>query len=529
MASVAATRGEPARRDGQETWPLGALFAFALVVGAYFTFRFGGRWSEWDTATQADSIRTMVRDATLLSPSGSYYGNGYTFSAVSTFLIAFTGVDAATLLQALFPLISASLVLIAWPLYRELTGSGQAATLGTLFLFIQPDFLFVILRGSHERILRALLLISLWLLVRSFTYADRTREYSAYVALFYLVVYAMLATNSFFGSSFVWALTVALIGSWFGALMGPRIGHVSLATRRRLIYVPLLCTVLVFVFNGYIYPPAGAVLTQLPDTLQRLSRLLLTTSPEQAQPAFNPYQVVFDSWIDVRIYFLVSLGTYLLILTSAFVWVRTGLRWLSGSGEPPTLGQWMLFLFYAAFALQGAMSVVADRAGTLGGNLQYRSFPSFVMVAAPLVAGSLARWRPNRRKGALAAAFVGLLALLAIVKATNEPTLSNVWTFYLPAEVQAVKFADQHLKDDGYWSDFDERLRSVQILLAVSNLPTFLGNVTPNIRAFVVSDVTRLRAARLGRPLPRVGGELRVYDNGSAQIFRTRSLTPYQD
>ena len=38
---------------------------------------------------------------------------------------------------------------------------------------------------------------------------------------------------------------------------------------------------------------------------------------------------------------------------------------------------------------------------------------------------------------ALAAAGLGILALFAIIKATNEPAISNKWTFYLPAEAVA--------------------------------------------------------------------------------------------
>src|SRR5437868_9504324 len=89
-------------------WTVAMLFAFALVIGAYFTFRFGGRWSEWDTAAQAESIRTIITDQTLLSNSGPVYANGYAFGAVSAFLVAFTGVDVPTLMQLLYPLISAS-------------------------------------------------------------------------------------------------------------------------------------------------------------------------------------------------------------------------------------------------------------------------------------------------------------------------------------------------------------------------------------------------------------------------------------
>ena len=92
----------------ESAWAVVALFAFALVVGAYFTFRFGGRWAEWDTASQAEAIRNMLRLRTILPYEGALYPNGYMFGAVSTFILALTGLDPATLLQALYPLVSAT-------------------------------------------------------------------------------------------------------------------------------------------------------------------------------------------------------------------------------------------------------------------------------------------------------------------------------------------------------------------------------------------------------------------------------------
>jgi hypothetical protein len=510
------------------------LFAFALIVGAFFSFRFGSRWAEADTAYLANTIRAMVRDATLLSPSGDIYPSGFAFGAVSTFILAFAGVSLPTLLQSLYPLVSASVVIVAWPVYRELTGSAKGATLATLVLFIQPEFLFVILRGSHERVLRVLLLISIWLLVRSIRMIDRPRAYATYVLLFYVIVFGVLATNSLFASSYVWALGLALVGSWFATFLGPRLRVVSTEMRHRLLYVPVFCAVLTFIFNEYVYPPATHSLRQLTSVLDRLNRLLLTTSPEGAPSStsvtpFDPYATVVDQWIDLKVYFVVSSGTYILMIASVVIWGRLGLRWLAGKGEAPTLGQWLLWLLYAAFALQGALSILADRTGSLEGNLQYRSFPSFVMVAAPVVALSVVHWRPGRRARALAALGLGLLALFAVAKATNEPSISNKWTFYIPEEVEAIEFAEQHLVDSGYWSDFDERIRAAQTLLGLSTLGTHIGRPPPGLRSYLISNVTRLRAARLNRPLPPVGGELRVYDNGAVQIYRTRPATPYQD
>lgn len=534
---VAPLQGQPVAtldrppREGSGGWIVGVLLAFGLVIGAYYTVRFGGRWSESDTGLLALSIRAAQQEGTLLPSSGEFYGSGYAFTAVSVFLLALTGADTGVLVQLVYPLISASLVVAAWPLYRELTGSARAATLATLLLFTQPEFLFVVLRGSHERILRLLILVSLLLLVRTIHVADRPRVYSTNVLLFYLAVYGLVATNSLFGSSFAWALVLALAASWFGKYLGPGLGQAAELTGRRLIYAPLMCVVIAFIFNDFIYPPAAFGGSQVPTIFERAARLFLTVNPEGAPPAlaeYDPYAAVAGQWIDVRIYFLIASGTYLLMAGSVVIWVRTALRWLARKGDPPTPGQWLLWLLYASFALQGGLSIIADRTGVFGGNLQHRSFPSFAMVAIPVVASTVAHWRPRPRLHALGGAALGLLALFAVVKATNEPAVSNVWTFYVPAEVAAMQFVDRHVKEAAYWAEFDDRLVSAMRVVQGATAAAF-GPPDSGRRTYLLSELTRLRSARLGRQMPPVAGELRVYDNGVTQVYHLRSYSPYQD
>ncbi|TAK26075.1 MAG: hypothetical protein EPO26_01670 [Chloroflexota bacterium] len=536
QSSELPTRADAApeiERHEERGWAVAALAAFALVIGAYFSFRYAGRWSDSDTSVMAAAIRAVIRGQALVPIQDELYPNGYLFAIVSTFLVAFTGVDVATLLQALFPLVSASLVIIAWPLYRELTGSARGATIATILLLVQPEFLFVILRGSHERILRALLFVAMLLLVRGFRTAHMPRIQASYILLFYLTTYGVIATNSLFGSSFIWALAVALLMSLTAAWISPGLRQAATITRQRLVYAPIFCSLLVFLFGAYLYPPSGQALNQLPDIASKLQRLLLTTDQEQSISstfvAYDPYASIFEQWVDPRLYLALSIGTYSLMLGSAIVWIRLGLFWLASKRETPTMGQWFLWTFYAAFALQGALGIVADRSGSLGGNLQYRAFPSFVMVATPVVAIFLAELRPKPRLRMLLAAGLGVLTFVAVVKATNEPTISNKWTFYVPGEMAAATFANNHLRDRVFWSDIDERLFTAYVVTSDKYAYQVIGGFANYVRTFLVTDVTRLRAARTGKPLPPVFGELRVYDNGEAQIYRRRPQTPYQD
>jgi hypothetical protein len=145
------------------------------------------------------------------------------------------------------------------------------------------------------------------------------------------------------------------------------------------------------------------------------------------------------------------------------------------------------------------------------------------------VAWALAEWRPRGLIRRLAAISLGIFALFAVIKATNEPAASNVWTFYLPAEIAATDFIDQRLRDSAYWGDFDERLRAAHQLTARSISNAVFPVNFQGTRTYLITDVIRLRAARFRRPLPAIFGELRVYDNGTAQVYRARARTPYQE
>jgi len=110
--------------------------------------------------------------------------------------------------------------------------------------------------------------------------------------------------------------------------------------------------------------------------------------------------------------------------------------------------------------------------------------------------------------------------------------LSNKWSFYTPAELRALEWTDQHSVGTTTWVGFDERLREAFVLADGDTHNDNQWDVytpKPETRAFIVSDVVRLQGSRLGQPLPALNGELRIYDNGTTQLYRLRPRTPFQD
>lgn len=517
----------PAALDGglSERWVLPALVVYGLIVATYFVVRSGGRWAEVDTTNQTNAIRGLARGGTL-ALSEDLYGNGFGYTLISNALLVFTGVDVLALQQVIYPFVSVLLIPLAWVLYRELTGSQKAAALATLFLSMQPEFVFVMLRGSHERILRLSMLLGLWLLVRSFRLQDRPGAFAVHVVLFYLASFAVLATNTIFGMSFIAALVTAMLVAWVCGHQRSHMLALGKSVASRLALAGVAAGTLGFIVMFYVYPYAGQSLRAFKDMIQVVVALLATTSS-----GTNPYGQVVEGWVSLWVYFLVSAADYLLIAGAAAVWLWQGASWLRGRTYPETLAAWLVWLLCGAFALQGALGIVADRSGLLGANLQHRSFPSFAIIAMPLVASALCRWQPGRWGMVAATALVTALAILALPKATNEPVLANKWTFYTPAELDALQWADVHWQEGGVWVGSDERLREafgMEVGKRSSRVEWDIYTAEATTRTFVISNVIELQAARQGRPLPNVAVANRVYDNGSASIYRVRPSTPYQ-
>lgn len=514
---------------------MGLLLAFTLLVGLYAWLRYGGAYGHGDTSAAAVAIARILDSGDLVPQAGAY-PNGYGYQALVVHLTAVTGLSPGILQSLGAVLLAFWVVLPAWLAYREFTRSEAAASLATLILLVQPEFLFPLLRGTHEKFTRGLMFLLLFLLLRSLRAKDMRRVIGL-VAAFYLAGYALIALNSFFANSFMVAIGLALLLIWAlagrAALAADR--HPYMLRRLGLIILSLL--VLAFLFAFYAYPPAQQQLRVMQSTVDRLAAVFLQV---EEQP-FNPYASILQGWTSLPVYLLVSLANWLLLAGSALIWLWQSWRFLVRRARPgrPAL---LLWAFYGAFAFQSAVSILVDLSGAIAGNMQHRIFPSFAMLAAPLVAGWLVPYRRRlaasgrRWLDGATAAILGALLLLSVIKATSEPLLSNYWTFYTASEHQAVGWAEQKLADRSLWVGFNDRVSTgYQISQDGRALALHLDrtlDVSDATRDFLVSQATLLHGTRLSFPLPSALTLEReafvTYDNGQAQILHVRPKSPFQ-
>jgi hypothetical protein len=508
-----------------------APLVYLFLIGLYLVARYSGHWAESDSSSLTQAITVFSSDGVLVPDSNHVYANGYSYQSISAFLMALTGVEVTTLQQVLYPLLASLVALPALLLFRELTGNIRGAVFGSLLLFTQPEFLFVILRSSHEKFTRSLMLLCLFLLFRSINASADRRQFALYVGFFYLSVFAIIASNSFIAHSFIFALAVALfIGQAFRSV-GLFKSAATNQTLRRLPYVLLASIVGVYVFIFYVYPPAFHQINVYQSIWDQVAALFLST--DVSTPT-NAYAAVSTGWTSVYLYLLVSAANWLLLGTSFIIWSYQGIRWLWYKRPPGGQTAILIWLMYAAFGGQGFLSIIVDFSGALSSNAQQRLFPSISVFAVAIVVTTLMRWEPQRSIQPLrfaAALLLFSVAVLSVLKATNEPLVSNTWSFYKPDEIAAVGWSDSHVSNSAIWTDFDERL---VVAFHTERLETraennvYGGPTPPTTRLYVLTDVNRVRSPRLNRELPVPPDANRVYDNGQAEVYRLRPETPYQ-
>lgn len=508
----------------------------ALLIGAYAVMRYGGLWGETDTATFTRIIRATLRTGSLVPPGIAYF-HGYGFPVLAAFLVHISGISVENLQIFWSMLLIVWIILPAWLAYRELTGSTYGATLATVLILIQPELLFALLRGSHEKFTRGLMFLALYLLVRSVLERQRLRRFASLLIPFYLVIYALITFNNLMAMSFITALglsmALSLIARWLSGT-GAAVDETA-ATRRRLFYAVVISLLLSFFFTFYAYPPAREAVLVLRSVADRLASLFL----EVEEVAVNPYATVGQAWISLPFYFLVSVANWILLVVSFVLWVTQTFNWWRRRNWPDDPRIILLWSFVGAFGFVGFMSILVDFSGALSANLQHRVFPSFAMVAAPYVADWWVHRREHRSRfdwrsfSALAYGIIGIaiafLGIVAVAKATNEPLLSNKWSYYTPAEFLALEWSQIHVADPNMWTEFDERLHASMMICCESMVSR--PQYTPwrfVIRDFMVSDVTRARSGRLAVPLPIEDDSSRIYDAGTAEVYRLRSRTPFQ-
>jgi hypothetical protein len=290
------------------------VLLYALLIGGYFVLRYGGQWVEGDSAGMTRLIEIM-REEGVLQPVQEFYAHGFGYQAVSVFVLTATGLSPQVLQTMVYPILAViGLGLVSFAFFSQLVRSRQAAVLATLFLLLQPDLLFVTMRGSHEKLDWPLMIVALLLFYRS---VDRPLLITVvHVGLFYLAVFALTTVNVFFASSFLVALILGLLlGQVVSVFLHRRLSR-DPSGLGRLTYVSLSCGILLFTFMAYLYPVALADLRTMRSIWDQASTMALGFEAKA-----QPYDYIQVGWVSQPVYLGLTVFTWLLIALSFVAWL----------------------------------------------------------------------------------------------------------------------------------------------------------------------------------------------------------------
>jgi len=519
------------------------LLLFAGLLGLYWNVRYGGDVIEGD-ATRL----TLAAEGSLIEgrvePSKEPYHAGFGYPSTLAMLSALTGMDVRVVqLQMGFWLII--FALIVFLCYREVLAGARLALLATFLLLIQPDFLFYILRGSHEKQTWLLMILMLFILARSYHHTQRLGSFAIHVGLFYLVFWSMISTTAYFASTILFSLTIAFLFGWTlfrlerlfarpASVAAPRAADTTANMWvRRFFLSGAIGVILVYVFINYVYPPAVGYYDTLQNIADRVSALILGAEKHSA-----PYAAVQRAWVSPTVYLGLVAIQLLIALCGAAAWLGMLWRWLRGGWSSAPRGIHLLWLLYSGFALQLVLGIGLDFAGLLGLNLQLRLFAPLATIGSPLAAlfikDMVGRLDLSTRAIRWVAVPVATLATVAcLLKVTNDPLVSNLWTFYTESEVNAQDWVDENIFASRVWLDiWPHQLDIMQFRkgYAWETNNIYVGGLgETDARYIVLSSLTRLQANRSGEPIPSVVEHNRIFDNGGVQIYQRPPRTPFQN
>jgi hypothetical protein len=507
-----------------------ALTVVAFWYAAYFVWRYGGLWTENDTAVFAAVTQRTIQAGSVLFPGQYVHGFGYPdWLAV---IALSTGIPVPVLTAYVAPFLGAVLLVVAgYTTFSAMTGSRLTGALGLLLVLAVPELMFTALRGNHEKLNIFLMTGALYAVLR-LVRAIRRGDRVFWTAVFWLCAALNVSVNDYFGTSFAAActlLTILAIGFNWRAGGSAENRRRRLGALRRLMVPVLGAWVIAWGFIRYAYPPALGDLLLLKTALARLETLALTL-----HGISNPYAGLAQQWASPLVAHLMAVFRWVVFLGSAAFWV-TQLWRIVVQRQPATVRALLRLALYAAFSILVVAAVPVDFVGlSAGANLEVRDYTYFALFAAPILAMALRetwrRWRSNRtawvrRLSAAEGALLLLLIAFGLLKTTLDPSLSNNWMFYRPGELQATEAFWSLSRNQIMWVGPDDRLVYVSETWepfsphgnAVEGYTAAMAT-TDFLLSPAVEAATRI--ARVFPPWPPLDTANRIYDDGYAQIYQ---------
>ena len=511
-----------------------ALLFIGFLYATYFVTRYGGLWTENDTAVFTQVTRSMIHAQSVLFPGQYTHGFGYPTWLGTLSLL--TGLKVSVMNTIVVPFLGMILLVVsAFVAYRTFLKSNRMAVMAVLVLFAVPDLMFTVLRGNHEKLNIALMLMALVALFRSLkiVYEGNWRAAMIWVVLFYTLVFVNATVNDYFASTFAAASTLTLLAGSILVKRNIPVAEPYRAQFTRLTSYVAASWLLVWWVMLYVFPASGHDFQLLHGALLKLTNLFLTLHTSS-----NPYAAPTSQWAGYIVRFLVASFRWILFLVSFFIWIQELWRLIVKKQQHRTLEHLFLLALYGGFGFLVALAIPMDFTGlNAGTNLEVRNFPYFALMASPVLVWGLNQ--AHRRLSAvirrkivpIVGIFLALFILIGLFKSTLDPVISNSWIFYTPAEKQALTAFDQHSVSATLWTGPDNRLVYANAMFNASETTSSqvagYGYTSSDTDVLISPEVIQNTFVQ-HKPIPRYQSKNRIYDNGSAQIYRRMPRTFFE-
>ncbi|PWI46392.1 hypothetical protein CEE45_17095 [Candidatus Heimdallarchaeota archaeon B3_Heim] len=586
FAAVTAARRETAVTEHKSIPIDRSTFNSLLLISfygflscLYFSLRYSGLIADGDMGMITKTIQAVKSQATIFTTY--QYSSGFGFQVVVTFLSNITDLS----IQKLLILPTGFLYLtIAYPLFVELIRDKKIALLATFLLTLQPGLLFFTSRGSHERFIFFLALMTFFILIRLISLKRDDKKFVLYLALFYMTVLSLTSFNKWFSAAIIISMIFAcMIGFFFSKLLG-----VSSPAYKKMSYIVIPCIPIYYSICSYIYPilwvsqknhintwknklialhptsiPLGIatliiivslfllfiffkvpIMPALKNLIMRFSEKIRSNKSYRmgiyAACGFGLLTYVFGLHI-LSISSDLSFPPFIWMFLMLFNWIIFPLSLIMAltiiwdfiqkknlSSNP--LHFLFLFSFYVSFFLLLLITIFLDKIiGTgVANNFELRIFPYFMFFAVALASMIILKWihQLDIKRWQLTGEILFIILIIiwsinSLVKSTCDPSVSNRWIFYSKEEKIAMNWMESNLKKTTIWAGPLGRVRAA--FRYNSNFDS-LGNISfsnaSNAKYYLISDVARKRANKYKYSLPFIKNSNQIYDNDGAALYQ---------
>ncbi len=552
---------------------LSLIILYSFFSQLYLYFQYDGLRADHDLGIITKTSQAVQSQNTIYN--SFQYNNGFGYQTTTTFLSDILGLSVQKIL--ILPL-GFLYVIFAYLFFNEFFKNKKIALISTFILSLQPDLLFLMSRGSHEKFSFILFLLA-FLLVIHIAKNNWGKKNFIYLALLYLVIFSLNIYNIWFSGIF---LLLIFVYCFFGIIFSLIFNESSIFFKKTIYF--LTPSILIYLSMFIIYPRIFNVL----NISRSISYKLFSFFPlfillvllfllfsiffcnknkmTKENNISNLISKFFNNEFLTNFSVIMSISVYLILLY--FITKSSNLSFSPINWFFLTLINWIIipasfftvyleikkyftkkikiskikifFIFiYLSFLVIFFMSIIISKYvnnENLGSNLELRIFPYFFIFAVPfaseLVVKTYDKLLINKKRKIFSTILI--IALISIfifnshMKAANNPLFSNNCIFYSQYEKNTLDYIENNADNLTIWAGYNERiLNSYYYNSEFENFNKVNFSNNNNPESLIYSQIIESYSLLNKENLTRLNYYALVFNNGKSSFYISSILNNY--